>query len=387
MTTRLARYMAPTGLLLLLAAGCMDPEQYWHRSQPGQEHYRAGSALLRQGRLDAAKVELTEAIKANPNLPEAHACLGDVHRKQKQYALARDSYVRACELNPYAFRPHYNLGVTYQLMAAQAALVDQAADLIRQAIHVYLRATTISPDDYEANLNLSACYHQLGRDEQAEQHCRKALTIRPNSAAGWCNLGIICDSQGKSSEAVLAFNKSLEFDTNQPRVLLSLGACHKRTDSPTRLKAALHAFQLALRIDPNLAEAYEQIGLVHFETGDNVEAMKAFEKAIALDPDSSVAHRGKGAVLMLRHIADPTDLSAREQALASWTLSLEIDPDQPKLAELVARYKAAPPPPAPVSPAAAVPSPAPVILPPASQPRPAPVTTAPASGPAATQPR
>ncbi|MEI7837698.1 MAG: tetratricopeptide repeat protein, partial [Planctomycetota bacterium] len=191
-----------------------------------------------------------------------------------------------------------------------------------------------------------------------------------NNAAGWCNLGIICDAQGKSSEAIQAFNKSLEFDTNQPRILLSLGACYKRTDQPTRLKAALHAFQLALRIDPNFAEAHEQIGLIHFEMGDNVEAMKAFDKAIALDSESSVAHRGKGAVLMLRYIADPTDLAARDKSLACWTRSLEIDPDQPKLAELVEKYQAAPAvsPPAP---------PVPVDAAPASQP-----ATMPASAPA-----
>ncbi|MCY2926226.1 MAG: tetratricopeptide repeat protein [Planctomycetota bacterium] len=290
---RLALRMAPTGLLALLLAGCPDSAMYWKPPEPAKEHYQAGASLMKQGRLEAAKVELAEAIKANPNLPEAHACLGDIHRKQKQYSRARDSYIQACQLDPYSFRPHYNLGVTYQLMAAQAALADQASQLLRLAVQVYLRATTIHPEDYEANLNLSACYHQLGRDEQAEQHCRKALAIRPNSAAGWCNLGIICDAQGKSSEAIQAFNKSLEYDTNQPRILLSLGACHKRTDQPTRLKAALHAFQLALRIDPNFAEAYEQIGLVHFEMGDNADALKAFERAIALDPQSSVALRGR----------------------------------------------------------------------------------------------
>ncbi|MEI7837934.1 MAG: tetratricopeptide repeat protein, partial [Planctomycetota bacterium] len=168
--TRLALRMAPTGLLVLLVAGCPEASQYWKKPEPAREHYQAGSTLLKQGRLEAAKIELAEAIKANPNLPEAHACLGDVHRKQKQYSRARDSYIQACQLDPYSFRPHYNLGVTYQLMAAQAAMGDQANQLLRQAIQVYLRATTINAEDYEANLNLSACYHQLGRHEQAEQH-------------------------------------------------------------------------------------------------------------------------------------------------------------------------------------------------------------------------
>lgn len=369
---RLALRMTATGLLAFLAGGCPEAMTYWKKPEPAREHYQAGASLAKQGRLEAAKIELAEAIKANPNLPDAHACLGDIHRKQKQYARARDSYIQACQLDPYAFRPHYNLGVTYQLLAAQAAMGDQANQLLRQAIQVYLRAITITPDDYEANLNLSACYHQLGRYEQAEQHCRKALSIRPHSAAAWCNLGIICDAQGKSSEAILAFNKSLEFDTNQPRILLSLGACHKRTDQPTRLKAALHAFNLAIRIDPNFAEAYEQVGLIHFEMGDNVQAMKAFDKAIALDSESSVAHRGKGAVFMLRYIADPTDLDAREKSLACWTRSLEIDPDQPKLAELVAKYQASPPAP-PVEPAAPEP-PVAVSVPPASAPASAPAT-------------
>ena len=301
-------------------------------------HYQRGAVMLKEGMLAAAMKEMTEAIRARPDMPEAHTCLGDIHRRQGRLDEARDSYVTACELAPYAFRPHYNLGVTYQLLAAEASIVDRIEELLREAAHVYLRAIIIKPDDFEANLNISACYYQLGRFDQAEEYCRAAIRARADSAHAWSNLGIVLDSQNKLTEAVRAYKQSLEYDTHQPMLLLNLGTTYKRLASPYHLKWALRAFELAAKAAPDLPAAWEQIGLCHFEMGDYGKAVKA----LVLDEQSPIAHRGIGAAYMMQYVMSPGDLPLRTKGIEAWRRSVELDPDQPKLATLLAKYRKRP---------------------------------------------
>ena len=81
------------------------------------DHYVRSQLLAEEGRLDEALAELAKAVRNDPSLSVAHAAMGDIHRGRSSHELARRSYAAACETNPYAFRPHYNLGVTYQMLA------------------------------------------------------------------------------------------------------------------------------------------------------------------------------------------------------------------------------------------------------------------------------
>ena len=112
------------------------------------EHYVRGQMLADQGDLDAALKELAAATRAAPTLSVAYTATGDIHRKRTEYELARRAYESACRANPYAFRPHYNLGVTFQILSDAARIGDDIELLLREAVNIYLRAITIRPDDY-----------------------------------------------------------------------------------------------------------------------------------------------------------------------------------------------------------------------------------------------
>ncbi|GAG41736.1 unnamed protein product, partial [marine sediment metagenome] len=86
----------------------------------GIEHYVAGRLAMEKENYEAALAELEKAIRADPKLSIAHTAIGDVYRKQGHNQLAGSAYTRACRANPYAFLPHYNLGVTLQLLAEAA---------------------------------------------------------------------------------------------------------------------------------------------------------------------------------------------------------------------------------------------------------------------------
>jgi tetratricopeptide (TPR) repeat protein len=262
--------------------------------------------------------------------------MGDIHRKRGDYALAQRSYESACRANPYSFRPHYNLGVVFQFLAEAAETIERGQEYLREAVAVYLRATVLDPEDFETNLNLSACYFSLGQNALAEKHCRAAIALRPDSPEAYSNLGIICDAQGRIYEAIREYKKSLELNVHQPKLLINLGTAYMRQ---SRLGPALKAFAMATEEGPDSAAAWEQLGTCLYHRKEFDKALAAYQKAVSLDGDSAAAHRGIGVVYMTQYITSgrqKTEL--RDKALAAWHLSLELKPDQQDIARLIEKY-------------------------------------------------
>jgi tetratricopeptide (TPR) repeat protein len=299
------------------------------------DHYVKGQMLMEGDDVEAALAELAQAVKTDPQLSIAHTAIGDIHRRRGNWDMARRSYEIACQTNPFAFLPHYNLGVTYQVLAQAAQAAQEVEKYLKLAVDVYLKAITLQPDDFDSRLNISACYFQLGEVEAADKCCREALAIDPNSAKAYGNLAVIQESQGNLYEAIKAYKACLEQDMHQPEVLASLGSAYMRQG---RLKSAMKAFKQAAEEDPNSSVPWEKMGACHFYLRDFPEAQKAYQKAKDLNTKSAVAYRGMGVVYMAQFVLDNKKTDLRDKALEEWNLSLEIQPDQEDLKHLVEKY-------------------------------------------------
>ncbi|MDY6912948.1 MAG: tetratricopeptide repeat protein [Planctomycetota bacterium] len=320
---------------VIIAAAVAPGCQWVAPERAAVEHYVRGQLLAEQGDLDAALAELAEAVRCDPTLSVAHSAAGDIYRRRGNYKSAQRSYESACKANPYAFRPHYNLGVTYQILSEAAKTLDRIEQYLRQAVNTYLRAIMIAPNDFDANLNLCACYFQLGKYDLALQYCQAAIRINPNKPEAYNNLAIIYDSQNRLYDAIRAYKASLELDTHQPQLLLNFGSTYMRQG---RIKSALHLFKLAAEEAPNDPHPWEQIGICYYHLRDYDQAVTAYEQAIELDAGSAAAHRGLGVVYMTRFVMDRSKVQLRDKALEEWNLSLETDPDQEDIRKLVQKY-------------------------------------------------
>ncbi len=303
--------------------------------QTAIDHYVRGRLLAEEGDVDAALQELSLAVRNDPNLSIAHAAVGDIHRKRGNWEFARRSYDNACRANPYAFKPHYNLGLTYQTLARAAQAAQRVQRYLKQATQVYLRAIAIEQDDFDANLNLSVCYFQLHKFDLAEQYCKRAIELDGEDPNAYSNLGIIYDSQNRLYDAIRAYKQSLEIDTHQPKLLMNLGSTYMRQN---RLHQAIRAYDLAAAEAPDDPSPWEQIGSCHYRLGENDQALDAYQKAISFGGGTAMAHRGLGVVYMTQYVMDRTKNDLRDKALACWHVSLELKPDQQDLRRLVQKY-------------------------------------------------
>ena len=325
------------GLCVCLAlAGCGDWQQYFN--VPGQGHYDRGKEFLRDGELDAALDELTRAARIDPKNADVRTALGDVYRKKGDFTKASRSYRAACKSDPYSFRPHYNLGVTYQAMANLARSLKKAQQFLRKAVQIYIRSVAIKPDSFDANLNLGACYFQLGKTSLAERQTLEALKINPHSAKANNNLAIMLEVQGKLEEAILAYKASIEAKPDQPGIMMNLGAIYLRLG---RVKSALATYRSAARLSPTSAKPYEQMGVCLFRMKRLDGAMDAFAAAIKKNSRSPGAYRGYGVICMYKYVSDRSKVELKNKALRAWEFSLKLKPDQDDLVRLIERFSKA----------------------------------------------
>jgi protein O-mannosyl-transferase len=143
--------------------------------------------------------------------------------------------------------------------------------------------TTISrnPTAWMAHNNLGALLLEQGRLDEAIDHFRNAIEIKPDEASAHTNLGNALLLKKDLDQAVAEYQKALEFAPrdsgahyNLANALLALG----QTDE------AVTEYQEALTINPNNADAHNNLGAVLFQKGEFDEAIAHYQKVLEINP-------------------------------------------------------------------------------------------------------
>lgn len=91
--------------------------------------------------------------------------------------------------------------------------------------------------------------------------------------------------------------KQLETTKSRARAHTDLGAVYFQQK---QYEIALEEFNLAAKIDPSFALAYNGLGLVNSELGKDSEADANFKKAVQIEPNNSESHNNYGTFLCSR---------------------------------------------------------------------------------------
>ena len=74
---------------------------------------------------------------------------------------------------------------------------------------------------------------------------------------------------------------------------------------PTTVEDAISAYQQAIQIDPKLALAHYNLGLIYADQGKLEDAITAYQQAIALDPNLAPAHYNLACIYSLKNEQTP----------------------------------------------------------------------------------
>lgn len=282
--------------------------------------------LHASGDLQAALRELENAIAFNPQFTPAYLESGDIFMELAQYEQAERQYALAVRNEPRNFMAQF-----------RHAQVLHKLDSLEQSNRAYLRALSIRPASYDANLGISTVLLELGRAEQSLPYGQRAVRSEPPSGRARMHLGNVYAALDQHEEAVIEYQQAAELmDAPTPGLLLNMSESLNQMQRYAEMVGALD--QLVI-LEPT-AIAYERLGSGLFRLKRYDDALAAFGQASDLDATHYPAFNGVAVCELNAYLwSSKTDAGARERAVAAMRQSLRIERSQPRIVELLRRYK------------------------------------------------
>ncbi|HEY1489972.1 MAG TPA: tetratricopeptide repeat protein [Verrucomicrobiae bacterium] len=131
--------------------------------------------------------------------------------------------------------------------------------------------------------------HQLPFWRDSEALFRRSLAVTGENPLASFNLDVAVDTNGEAM-----FRNAIVVTKNNPTAHLNLGAA---LESKGKTDEALAEYREALRLDPQMFEAANDIGKLLFEQGRPVEALDYCQMAVRLKPDRATLHNNLGLTL------------------------------------------------------------------------------------------
>lgn len=294
-----------------------------------------GNEYLEDNRPEAAEPVFQKALSLQPRSAAAYSGLGRASLAKKNYPDAVAHLEHALELSPKASALEYPLGLAYRGLGK----TDTAEAHLRQRGDK--EAVPIDPwmDDLRAMVHSAVAFENRGLRAldsgdytAAERDFRQALIFAPDNATLRHELATALVVSGKTKEAFDEFTEITRRSPNYARAHYSLGVL---LVSEGRLREAVDRFAAAAKADPDYAGAELQMAEALRRTGRPGDALAHYNRAMALDPGAPEARLGYAMALVR--------LSRYRAALESLTEARRAQPDQPALAQALARFLAAAP--------------------------------------------
>ncbi len=174
----------------------------------------------------------------------------------------------------------------------------------RTALELYIRVLRQCPEDMETLLNCAQICLSLGRHDDARDFTLRALEIEPDSALAGQLLQKIDDAYQSTDDP-----SDRETLYGQAQAKAAAGDIDGAIDELTRLIAEF----------PGDAAAYNDLGVLYYETGNREKALSCYRQAVDLAPDATV---------YLKNLADfhLMEQGRAEEAMELYIQVLEKDP-------------------------------------------------------------
>jgi Tfp pilus assembly protein PilF len=241
--------------------------------------YLARKEILAAGRaLEAALARKVEA-------PAIYALLAVVYEKSGHIENAIPAMRIAIQLDPQSEKYRFQYGVLLTETNAPAAAVIR----LNEALQSF-------PKSSRLHLAIGLANLKLDKNGEAVQAFNRAIELDPEFAQAYAYLGIMRVASGQYEEGVRCFEQALHRNPNIAVVhYLLADALIKQTDADAaRIEKSL---KRAIDLDATYAPALLALGKLRAQAGRLPEAVAEFEKVIRLDPNLAEAYYQLGRAL------------------------------------------------------------------------------------------
>lgn len=237
---------------------------------PGTGWRTRVSLLLSVGRVDEARSEIEEALKADPGNGDALALQSIIavvqNEKEKALSLAK----KAVDANPNSASARVALSYAQQANFDLKGALDSLKDAVR-----------LEPENALAWARLAEIRMSFGELDEALKAAGKAAALSPDLARTQTVLGFAHLTQIKTKQAKEEFEKAIELDQADPLPRLGLGLAKIRDGD---LAEGRKEIEIAASLDPDNSLIRSYMGKAYYEEKRDKKASEQFSKAEEFDP-------------------------------------------------------------------------------------------------------
>lgn len=161
----------------------------------------------------------------------------------------------------------------------QLALLYSETGHPREAVD--LLAPRLSTGDADVLNAYGVALADDGRPGDAVAQFQHVLSLDPNNAPAYQNLGIVALRQNDLQNARIFLTRALELNPRLPLALNTIGVLYARSNDMTH---AVESWKRAVDVDPRQYDALFNIGLVELRTGHKAEARAALTRFVKTAP-------------------------------------------------------------------------------------------------------
>jgi Flp pilus assembly protein TadD len=168
--------------------------------------------------------------------------------------------------------------------------------------------------------NLGNACQEEGRTAEAVEAYQKALELKPSYAEALNNLGNIVTAQGNFSAALGFYERALVVNPNDSTYWGNIGAVQFMLGEFER---AIHTYHKALELNPHSAKVLSNLGNTVSALGRFAEAKEYYERAMALEPTQPIYATNLGSALFR--------MGEFEQSIEAHRRALHLQGDLPQI--------------------------------------------------------
>jgi len=323
----LATKNIPEALPLLEQAHRLNPTAY-------DNSYDLALAYFVEERLDDARVIVQSTLIQN-NSGEMHNLLGQIDEKHGNYVSAANEFKVAAQMDP----SEENLFAWGSELLLHRT-TEPAADVFRQAVKRY-------PNSPRLWIGLGMTLYSRSLYEESTTALLKAADLDPADSRCYVFLSHVYLNAPSQADAVIqSFRRYAEL---QPRnalahyyYALSLWNAKRLQESAVDFHAVESLLQKSIALDPTLAEAHLQLGILYFDQHEYGKSFPEYQRALDLNPTLPDAHYRIGQYYV--HIGNK-DQAKQEFAVYQKLLAkrqADVDKEQAEVEQFVYSVQSTP---------------------------------------------
>ncbi len=303
-------------------------------SQYTPAHVYRAAALRSLGHLKQAREHLEIANELDPRNPFASLWLGEFAFAAQQFEAAQSHLQQALKLNPEQSEAHATM--------AQVAMVLGDTDTATVHAHASRKRTKytqmrdplwwdvlklgVTAQRYAERGNR---YLQQGDFKRAVSALETAISELDKDAHLWLNYGLALLLNKQYPEAVTVLENTLVVIRDNEKITrnaadladlkvqshYNLGLAYYHNG---QVEKAVAAYEKAIQLEPNFADAYGGLGVIYWRRGDLNAAIRHCQKAIKIAPENIEFHQNLTRIYWQKGMYDA--------AAVGYRIILELNP-------------------------------------------------------------